>query len=347
MIDLKQLMEERSASPPAQADLRYRQIRRRITKRNHRRVALIATMAAVVLAIAGGYAALPRQRVAPDPSASPSTARLSEGFPPYQFGRKMIHSEAAPISAGKLSVTWTPTTLEIHVAEWCSGMPENVYLRGSMTVNGNDADNFLCADHTVDHTAFAVEWERSGWIRIGEPITLVFTIETAATSNGGPETPAPMPPGGTMAVAIYAPVPFEEYQLPPRPDPLPDLADWTDCRLEQIVFSDPADPLRPVSFTTQWRDQIMFRWDTQTPGLLHFAVDGLTVATVGWWDYGNLNWSRTWDTTLDSDWAGIQGWKWPAQGSQVTVTFTPEHFTGAWEASITHLARMEDSKPCR
>jgi hypothetical protein len=347
MIDLKQLMEERSANPPAQADLRYPQIRRRVTTRKRRRVALVATVVAVALTIAGGYAALPRQRVSPDVIASPSLSKAQpDGFPPYAFGRKLVHSATEPISSGQVVLTWTPTTPGFYFSNLCSGVPEGVFVRGALFLNGNLVQpSALCGSRNSFQPARSDEWMANGWIRAGEAITLIFAAERA-NLQGLEASPAPMPTGGTMALAIYVPVPFEEYRLPPRPAHLPPLANWTDCPPEHLVAGDPREPLRPVTFTTQWRDRLLLRWDTQTPGLLHFAIDGVTVATLGWWDYGGPNWSRTWNTAHAPDWAGIQGWKWPAQGAQVTITFTPEHFTGGWKASLSHLGEFDDPKPC-
>jgi hypothetical protein len=164
-------------------------------------------------------------------------------------------------------------------------------------------------------------------------MTLTFTLDRATASNDG-ERPVPIPTEGTIAAAVYVPVPFIEYPFPSRPARLGPLSAWANCPPEQSTISEPTDGLAPVTLHTIWRDHLLIRTQALTPGFLHLAVDGIEIAKLEWWAYDNPGQARVWDTTSQRDFESIPGWKSAAQGVPVTLTFTPEHFTGPWQIGI-------------
>lgn len=320
MIDLGQLMEERSADPPRAADVRYPQIRRRIAARNRRRAGLVAAAVAVVFAITGGYASLPRA----DLTTGPSMSAPDEMFPPFMQGNRLVHSATAPIADRLVILDWTPSTLDFAITYRCFDVPAPTLLRGQMMVNGK-----IFADTGCEGRMTLFYWDIASradlGIRVGEPLTITFTIDRP-----------PTPEKGIMAVAIYVPVPFNEYPFPTPPVPLGPLSSWRNCPPDQHLTSDPKDPLKPLTITTTWQGHLLIRYQTLSPGSLRIAVDGVELERMEWWAYDNPSGAKVWDTSSRVEFQSVPGWKWPAQGAPVTLTFTPEHFTGPWQVGMEH-----------
>lgn len=334
MIDLRQLMDERSAHPPAAVDLRYPQIRRRIAARNRRRAGLAAAALAVALAIAGGYAALPRVHVTPGPLATISPGPTPNLFPQFMSGNRLAHSTTAPVADRTVSLSWTPSTLDFTIVLRCVGVPNRATILGQMVANGMPFGNSSCDIPTYYHMSDQA-FRGDLVIPVGEPITVSYNI-VAATASNDPQRQVPIPTEGTIALGIYAPVPFADYPLPSRPARLGPLSSWRNCPPEQHAQADARTPLAPVTLTTLWRDQILIRYQVLTPGLLHVAVDGVAVTTLKWWEYDNPSATIVWDTTRPDEWAKVSGWKAVPQGKPVTITFTPEHLTGEWQVGVEH-----------
>lgn len=337
MIDLKELMEERSAVPPGASVIRYPQISRRITTRRRRRVALTAVTCAAVLAIAGGYTALPRDAVDPTPANTAPT--FTGGFPAYAQGARLTGYASAPVPSGAVSLTWTPSTSDIFVAVACRGVPRDMAVLSTLDLNG-PYGGFNCRDETIFFRYGQIPPTFSDpRVRVGEPNTLALTLDSGIPVPGA--SPGAMPTSGTLELAVYERVPFAEYPLPTRPGALKPLDSAKTCANDQVLRSDPRDPGKPVSVVTQWRDQLMVSLASQTPGLLHVTFDGVAVSSAEWWDYDATPQGRTWHTELPPG-TVASGWSSPGLGEPFTVTVTPLHVTGDWQVTVGHRVTGPD-----
>lgn len=347
MIDLKQLMEERSATLPSLGELRLGQVQQAITERRRRRIAVGAVTTVVVLLLLGGYQLMPARHTAPpaDPTPTATPSPLNAGFPEYTSGARLLTFASAPMSERKVSITWIPTTLDIMWSGKCAHMADGMSVETELRVNGK----LMAAGGCVKTGRFHGEkaWTDAG-VQIGKLATISITVLEAEVYRSDDwqqgVTPTPIPASATVAVAIYERIPFEEYPLPPRPAQLRELDPSMGCfgasysaqdtRKPQVVRSDPGDPLKPKTLRVEWRDNLKFHYRSQTPGLLHVDVNGFRMATGEWWDYEAQDIGSGWTTTSPRYRDDLRGWVEPAQGETVTVTVTPEHVTGAWQFHI-------------
>ncbi|NUR24815.1 MAG: hypothetical protein HOV83_03035, partial [Catenulispora sp.] len=112
MIDLKELMEQRSADAPSLDGMRIGAVHARITRRRRQlTTGAIAAVVAVAVLVTGLIVGAPAHRSAPTPAATPSPRQIN-GFPEYASGARVIASGRQAYSAGPLTLTWTPTSNE-------------------------------------------------------------------------------------------------------------------------------------------------------------------------------------------------------------------------------------------
>lgn len=334
MIDLKELMEDRSAHQPTASHLRLDQVKQKITTRRHRRIATGAVSAAVVLLLIGGYQLMPVRRAAPSPNPAATPSPTATGFPEYDSGARLVASMTAPMSDRTVSLTWTPTTLKFIYAEECTGIPPGIGVSTEWLVNGK----FMVSSSGCGGSG---GFEPAGWtsagIEIGKPATITVNL-TGAVLIGPTDAPTSVPNTGTVGVAIYERVPFEDYGFPARPERLKPLKANSGCPhlngAAHVVRSDPSDSLKPMSLQVEWRDHLVYYHQTQTPGLLHIAINGIQVKTAEWWNYLAMEHGWWWDTASATGFADHPGWVQPRQGELVTITVTPEHFNGAWHFAV-------------
>ncbi len=296
MIDLRELLDERSANPPSPEVMRLAQIEKRISRRRRLRVAAIA---AVVLVFFGGYALRP----APDPA--PPLATFD--FPQWRNGARLVGATSVPLKDGRASITWTPTSLDITPAVSCG--PQTRRPRISVLTTGTHEAAGLSCGEGISSSRYRDEREwRDGGLKVGESATLTAVSDGTAT--------------GTLSFAVYEQVPFGEYPLPTGPDPATIKA--VSCPLpagRTAVRSDPGDPRKPMSVTIDWSDYIAYHAVAQTPGLLRIDIEGLPLDTVEFWDYDAKEAGSVW-------YPGSARLLKP--GDRVTLTLTPEYFTGPW-----------------
>ncbi|MEV6815927.1 hypothetical protein [Micromonospora sp. NPDC051296] len=229
-----------------------------------------------------------------------------------------------------------PTTLDLVVFMRCDGVADDVMVERELAVNGNHVAGGSC-----DGTLRPADWAGKG-VAVGEPATFVMTITGAQRSGDAGSVSVPVPENGTVALAIGERIPFDQYQLPPRPagtlgpleNNLPAGCTEALCPNVVIIRSDPADPTRPVRQTLTWRTLTSIDMIAQTPGLLHLRVGGVEVGTGEWWDYEMAGFGTYGDER--GEWKRKHGLDL-SPGDQVTVEVVPEHFTGAWQVVLTPI----------
>jgi hypothetical protein len=133
------------------------------------------------------------------------------------------------------------------------------------------------------------------------------------------------PVAGTYAMAISVPVPFDQYQFPPRPAELKPLPYWYPEGVR--IDSNPANPLAPVSTTMVWVQHLDIRLAGQTPGEWVVTVAGRTIAVYDLWDYESRYVMGPYDPSTVAYLATLVG-------QSVTVTITPRRVGGAWAGQI-------------
>lgn len=341
MIDLRELLDERSADPPGLDGLRIAHVNRRLTHRRRRRITLVASTAAVVLLLFGGYHFLPTLRTAPnpDPAATPSSSpSLIHGFPEYQHGRRLVAATSAPVTDRELELTWTPANEQFDIQFSCDDLQPEVHIRLETALAGRSNATHSC------HSTLFLTLATAG-LKLGEPATLKVTQTGAFTPlPEGRITPLPQPSIGTVRVAIWEPVDFADYPLPPRPPQLAELPELMTCAEREAkrpapddyLRADPSNPNAPGSRTFVWQGEFSYLASASTPGKLRLSINGTQVEETTWWRYdAGIHLGHDRDTADDADWKDLPGWVQPRQGELVTITVTPEHMTGPWHLRIT------------
>ncbi|WP_027346058.1 hypothetical protein [Hamadaea tsunoensis] len=348
-MDLKELMEQRSAGAPSLDGLRMISVRARIVRRRRRLAAsAVAAVAAVAVLVTGLIIGTPAHRSAPTPAATPSP-RTINGFPEYASGARVIASGRQAYSAGPLTLTWTPTSTsnEITIFHSCSfHAPEGTQLFLKVKLNGRGFAGFSCSDGGDGSTGRwkVDEWSKYGVV-LGTPATLTVTADKAATFRNGPtpgSSPIAVPDDAVIGVAVGESVAFDEYPLPPRPSVLPSLEipvgthHGDDLRnLDDDLFTSADDVTAPITRQIIWTGSFDLTMGSATPGILRATVDGVEVDTCSFWLYSQ----QSCGITLTAAGPDVGGTTFPGlrekAGQVVTLTITPEHVTGPWGVRVT------------
>lgn len=308
-MELTELFEERTALPRAGVghEERMAGIRRKVISRRRRLSAGAVTLVVLALGGAGGVALVDEER-ATEP------ADLA-GFPEYHAGRRIAAAASGPL-AERLELTFVPQTAEVRVfwrCEAAAALGDTFNLSGVRFWLDDEplayAGGQLPCDGEIVGKPFSFDSE----VRPGRSHTIAVTVAEG-----------PLSADATFAVAVGEPVPFEEYPLPPRPEPLPELdLPSEECDFLLRLHSDPVDPNRPA--------EVMLPLDThhiyvyaQTPGLVNIAVDGIPAARAEVWAYDGFDQAH-----LDVDELRAAGLTVPRR-QEVQLTVTPEHMTGEW-----------------
>ncbi|MEV4417101.1 hypothetical protein [Catellatospora sp. NPDC049609] len=346
MIDLKELLDDRSTPPPDLAQhLRLGALRGRITLRRRRRAGVVGTFAAVAALLVAGYAAIPARQAGPADTATSDRA-LAE-FGRHLDGTRIVAAAVSEPGNPTVRLRWTPTTLDIRLFVRCrtgsvSGVSALVEVDGDGIMSGG------CGHSFGARLANERMWAETG-LQVGRPA--VFSLHGHGESLGqdpdGADRFAPAPWDAVYGLAIGVRLATEAYPMPSPPSRLwpldldpgeygrqtanPDPA-------VRWLHSDPADPLRPVSTTIVWRGRYDLVMQSVTPGTLRVSVNGVEVDGADWWDYGAAVKTWQWEPGEPRNWARIPGFSRPQQGETVTVTVTPEVVTGPWQAVIRPAA---------
>jgi hypothetical protein len=339
MIDLKDLLDERSANPPSPTGMRSASVARRIVERRRRRAvgAVAAGFVAVALTLAG--IAVPKLTSAPPP-ASPTPAMIG-GFSEYTNGLRVLSAVSGPMTSATYTATWTPTSWDVRFLFRCDDPGDQVQIWVTVEINGLGSTRGICQDSPAIVTRDLNEQDRSHYgLELGKPATISIRADyaTAARAADQPELRVPLP-AGNVGVAVAIPVDFSEYVFPPRPAALknlPDLPVSGDFERFQMIRSLP-DPNAAVTTTLTWSELVEFHGFTQTPGRMRIEVNGVTIEET-WWDYGVIGQRQLLGSAeLTAQPRCPQARAVPtafAVGERVTVTIRPEQMTGAWQLQL-------------
>ncbi|MDI1465026.1 hypothetical protein QEZ54_29055 [Catellatospora sp. KI3] len=331
MIDLRELMDERSAPPADLAQhLRLADLRHRIAVRRNRRIG--GVLAAVVALGAIGYGLVPALR---DGGVS-QPAGPGAGFPQYLEGTRIIATTRSQPGINSLTLTFTPPGLSpFKVFTDCTGAA-GLELRGELGVDGMVRQSGSCGGDDLV-LSWQIEPEQQGQEMSVKLRVIAADRETQKNTA--------FPPGATIAMAVGVPVPYDAYPLPDRPAVLGAAADarqllagWegltpegrpvTDKVWDPLLWlrSDPQDPLRPRTVTVHARDGYSFIAQSVTPGSLRIQLDGVDLQSAQWWGY---------DAELRVFTCYLGGPVYDAgKPGGVTITVIPEHVTGDWQLLV-------------
>ncbi|GAA1815980.1 hypothetical protein GCM10009682_41080 [Luedemannella flava] len=337
---LREVFEDHSATPPASMPqtVRLTDVHRRIARTRRRRtLAATATVAAAILAIAGGAVALRGPSALPmpptattEPSPSP-TAKTFAGIPEYVEGARVFAAASGELPTTSVKLRFTPTSKRLAIIVRCSvpGIGAGIELPNSAGILGVACGADVVLDNVKYHG-----------MKVGEPVTLTLKVGPTSERTETTIRQLPLPESGTFSLGVGLPVAFEDFPLPPRPDTLPALPGArpnTKAKVVKIVRNDPADPRAPVTVTIPWAANLNFDVHQQTPGTVHVSLDGKEFMACEKWDYAPRSAQLT--EKDFSDGCGEERVlgdtdKPGRPGDTLTVRVRPEHVTGDWEVII-------------
>jgi hypothetical protein len=326
LTDLRDVLDERSTTDHAEAraHLLLTGVHDRLAvRRRRRRTATVAAATVAVTAVGLSSVAL-LKTAGGTPTATPlptPTIRMIAGFPEYADGARVIAAREAPRSVSTVSVTFTPTTLNLVFFERC--LADNFSHRYS--INGHvfaDGDGSGCSTYRSTPDDLRTTYG----VKVGQPATVTFT------TDGVPTEP--------IGLAVGEEVEPARYPFPPRPATLQPLEHESDypadvsaehgsAESQRSIYADPTDPNRPQTMSLIWGDTMDIELRSQTPGELTVQVNGVEVGSGTWWDYQQgLS-----GVTPSTEWKGSFGLVLK-KGGPVTITVTPKRMTGDWSVRL-------------
>jgi hypothetical protein len=315
MIDLKDLMEERSATAPSLDTMRIVQVRRRITVRRRRISA--AAGAVLIIVLFGGYLALPGPNAHPLPMGPATIGAL----PLYAYGGKLATEVRSDLATASIALTWQPGVREFVVVIFCAASATQDRIRVGSTLLEN-----LTPQQWGPGSAGTCDSEHGEpyfMNRMAEGATAMFSV-SMMTQQGQPA----LLPEGELAVGVYEPVPFPEYPLPPRPAELTALPKALTCPEGQTLLLSGADPAAPVTRAVTWQQALLVQLLAQTPGQFLIEADSAALAQLSSYDYSTRASTITWAP------GPLSSWLPPPAGTTVNLTVTPTYVTGAWSVAV-------------
>jgi hypothetical protein len=351
-MDLRELMEQRSAQPQPTVlhNLRMAEVRRRVVARRRQRF-LTGVAAVLVAALVAGAAATDLPGF--DRSLSPAEGEV-DGFPEYRDGNRVLAATSARLQEWEVELTFVPATdrpviywrCEQPVSLWSAlwSTQESVVVHGiEVRLNGHSLtstpDVRQCGG-PFDITPGGVDdWVAEFGLRVGEPNSLTVSVSGEFTTMEG--EPVQVPRRAAWGVAVAEPVPFEEYDLPPHPEVLEPIVEPEPCdHFYPYRLRAPAgDPNRAVRVTIEV-NRYQVEALIQTPGHLSIKVDGVVAGRFEQWAYGVTD--HPWATRqqvieIGPDVLGQAGLE-VGRGGWLTLTVKPEHMSGDWLVLLTpHL----------
>ncbi|SIQ13740.1 hypothetical protein SAMN05444858_101257 [Micromonospora avicenniae] len=360
MIDLRELMDERSAHGVPVGG-RLEKVQRAIAVRRRRRTmagaaAMVATLAVVgasTVALSGkpaqfapGSATLPageptvspsagEPTVSPSATAKPVAGRKIGPFAEYSRSYRVVAVGTAPVSARKVTLTWAVNSTDVRFLSYCPGLPsKHLSLDAEIAINGEPAAismNCLSELHQ-DPTGS----ESGVGVSVGDTVTVTYTVTGAQDMKGAGRRLPTIPTQGTVHFAVAEKVPFTQYPLPARParlePPKPDgMAGEPGTR---VVHSDRADPNKAVSITMPWHRGYDFTVVPQTPGIYGVSVNGVAVLTGEVYDYSGNGPNASCQVKRNDQGFCVPELQSVRDGDEVTVTVTAQHATGPWLAEL-------------
>jgi hypothetical protein len=117
-------------------------------------------------------------------------------------------------------------------------------------------------------------------------------------------------------------------ERPPRPDGMATQPGT------KVVFSDPADPNKPITTTLVWHLAYAFTVIPQTPGVYEVSVNGVSVLGDEVFDYSGNSLNHACDVPWPGESFYVPGLQSVKDGETVTITITARYATGPWLAEL-------------
>lgn len=341
MIDLRELMDDRSAAHHAPAAERLSAVQRKVRIRRRRLTAAgVALIAAVGLV---GYLVVPGRNLTqsplgdaspiasvapPTPNPKPIAGGKIGPFDEYSGGYRVVAFGQAPMSSKKLQFTWTIGTLDTTFYSYCPGLPSNAtWLDEQYAINGTSVNSLNCVSDLSQPQPPHPTFKLPAGIGVGDTVTVTLTVTGAQDGMG--HKLSTVPTVGTIFFAVAEKVPFDEFPRPPRPTNLqpPHVDDMASEPGTKIVLSDPADPNKTVTTTLTWHQSYDITLIAQTPGIYSVAVNGVEVLTRQVFNYAD---HEGIGCVAGQFHTGFCKSGLAADGETVTVTITAQYATGPW-----------------
>jgi hypothetical protein len=348
MIDLKDLLDERSANPPSLTGMRSASIARRIADRRRHRAIAVAASFVVVLATLAGYGLTVQRDSAQTPATRP-TLRTIETFAEYSNGLKVLVAAQGSMRGGEVSLLWTPRDRNSQILVRCDH-PDGVQVQVILVVTINGVNSGRAGCDTTAQTLTDQGWPDRG-IELGKPVTVAVRVERAIGGEADqPAKPVDIP-DGVMAIAVSEAVPFDDYVFPDRPAELKKLMDRASGpATPQVTIASLPDPNATVTATIKWSALVAFSLQTQTPGKMTIELNGVQVIERTFWDYLAMGHITSLGSSAESANPGSSPVNIPmpqfAPDQLVTVTIRPERMTGAWQVEAFPPTRTCQENRC-
>jgi hypothetical protein len=224
--DLRDVLAERAAAMPADISLaRVAAVGHRVEVIRRRRAASATLAVVILLLVVTGVSGLFRQshdRTSPVPAYKQKVA--GGLLPRYDAGGKATaYTSFSTDVKRETTFTFTPTSLAFLVVTACDkDMPDSQMV--SYAVNGHPFISGTCSRGlNTAGPSYGLEQARATelGLKIGVPATVrVRVVQWEKGSKTAPEK-LPVYRGSLadyrVAVAVYSPMPVDEYPLPPRP----------------------------------------------------------------------------------------------------------------------------------
>jgi len=318
LTDLREELRARSApGPDLVGALRLAAVRHRVRAMRRRRFVAGGATLVVILVAVTGYGAVAAHR---STTLRPEPPGFSvDDFPRYATGARLVDARAVSPVGTEIVLSGVVGALGVVVANRCD-MPGTAVLIVHWSFEGREAFSMPCTESVW--TSPATSGNDLAWL--GVPLDRPIRVTARIDATDGVRRPVDLS-RGAFAAALMERIPFEEYQLPPRPPVLAPLSSRVDTTKgppgKVLVESDPADPNATRTGVLAEPGEFLITMAAQTPGSIRIDHDGATVCTAEWWDY-------------EANLRGCSSSKgWPT-ARPLTVTFVPEHMTGPWRAAI-------------
>ncbi len=298
--------------PPGPAGVeRLVGVKKHITQRRRNRIITVAAVIAVVIAVLIGTSPLLRNR-----SLEPLTP-----FPEYQMGHRIVASAQFRFPEGAARFTWTPRSLPAILFPECDHDTRGVAVFLDIEINGTRMGGRECPHARMSGFTWrpVTEQELSAiGVQIGQPTEVRISIDTLT---------ATMPQRGTARLAIGEPAAWEGYPFPKRPAQLKQLNREGIGPPETRTMLDASRQ----SMTVDRGREYLFNARSQTPGRLHFHLNGELAATLSWWDYNDQLYPLN---QVELPWDRLG-----PSATTATLTVTPEAMTGDWFVEVSPINR--------
>jgi hypothetical protein len=343
--DLREVLAERaSAVPPDGALARVAAVDRRVRVIRRRRVASASLAVVIVLLVVTGVSSLfrePQDRTAPVPAYQ---QKVAGGLLPRYNGGAEATSYATFRTDEKRvqTFTFTPTSWKFLVAVACDKeMPSTRMV--TYEVNGHAFMSGSCGrGPSTDGPSYGLERARAEdlGIRLGRPSTMRVTVVATVKGSPGSAEKQPVYRGPMadyrIAIAVYSPMPVDDYPLPPRPRKLESLDDgggsYGAGRLLGKVDSRTVGANGHGSVVTTLSSKgLQVDMYAVAPGSVTVTVNGRTVDVASFWTWSGSGYGGLVLTPAALRKLGVD----VKSGDSVSVGFAATRFTVAgWRAQV-------------